>query len=282
MEKLNIVSKIKLNNGVEMPAFGLGTFQSEQGETTSNAVRWALEAGYRAIDTAAAYGNEADVGRGIRESGVPREQIFVTTKLWNEEQGYDSTLRAYDASLKRLGLEYLDLYLIHWPMNTTRADSWRAMLRLYEEKRVRAIGVSNYIVRQLQELLNTSPVVPAVNQFEISPFLTRRKLVDFCQSQHIQVESYSPLARGKRWNDPVISDIAQRYGKSAAQIMIRWALEEGFVVIPKSVKRERIIENAAVFDFSLSAEDMQRLEGLNENARTINPPWMRTEWTAED
>ncbi len=282
MENLNIVSKIKLNNGVEIPVLGLGTFQSEQGEVTYNAVRWALEAGYRLIDTAAAYGNEGDVGRAIRESGLPRDQIFVTTKLWNSDQGYDAALRAYDASLQRLGLDYLDLYLIHWPLKETRMDTWRALVRLYQEKRVRAVGVSNYTARHLQELLGGSPVIPAVNQFEISPFLTRQALVDFCRVQGIQVESYSPLARGKRWDDPVIHNIARRCGKTPAQIMIRWALEKGFVVIPKSTHRERIIENASVFDFTLHMKDMQLLDGLNENARTINPPWMRNEWGLED
>ncbi|RPJ49602.1 MAG: aldo/keto reductase [Chloroflexi bacterium] len=282
MDKLNINSKVKLNNGVEMLRFGLGTFQAEQGESTRSAVRWALEAGYRSIDTATAYGNEADVGQGIRESGVPREEIFITTKLWNSDQGYDSGLRAFDTSLKRLGLDYLDLYLIHWPLINTRADAWRALVRLYEEKRVRAIGVSNYTVRFLEKLLASSPVVPAVNQFEISPFLTRQALVEYCQAKGIQVESYSPLARGRRWNDPLVNEIAQSYNRTPAQVMIRWSLEKGYVVIPKSVKRERIIENASVFDFTLSAEDVQRLDGLNENARTINPPWMRGEWEPTD
>ncbi len=278
MEKLNQTSTVMLNNGIAMPVFGLGTFQSERGEVTRNAVQWALEAGYRHVDTAAAYGNEVDVGWAIRESGVPREQIFITTKLWNSDQGFDSTLRAYDESLERLGMDYVDLYLIHWPIKGTRLDAWRALARLSEEKRVRAVGVSNYTIRHLQELLDGSYVVPAVNQFEISPFLTRQVLVDFCREKHIQVESYSPLARGKKWDDPVVKALANRYGKTPAQIMIHWALEKGYVVIPKSVHRERIVENASVFDFALNTEDMQRLDGLNENLRTINPPWMKGEW----
>jgi methylglyoxal/glyoxal reductase len=282
MEQLQIDSTMELNNAVEMPMLGLGTFQSERGEVTRNAVLWALEAGYRHIDTAAAYKNEDDVGQAIRESGVPREEIFVTTKLWNDNQGYESALRAYDDSLKRLGMDYVDLYLIHWPIEGTRADSWRALVRLYEEKRVRAVGISNYTVRFLKELLEDSPVVPAVNQFEISPFLTRNPLVDFCIDRNIQVESYSPLARGRKWDDPVINEIARRYDKTPAQIMIRWALEKDYVVIPKSVRRERILENANVFDFSLSAESVRRLDGLNENLRTINPPWMKGQWDAND
>jgi methylglyoxal/glyoxal reductase len=282
MEQLQIDSTMELNNAVEMPMLGLGTFQSERGEVTRNAVLWALEAGYRHIDTAAAYKNEDDVGQAIRESGVPREEIFVTTKLWNDNQGYESALRAYDESLKRLGMDYVDLYLIHWPIEGTRADSWRALVRLYEEKRVRAVGISNYTVRFLKELLEDSPIVPAVNQFEISPFLTRKALVDYCIDRNIQVESYSPLARGRKWEDPIINEIARRYDKTPAQIMIRWALEKDYVVIPKSVRRERILENANVFDFSLSAESLRRLDGLNENLRTINPPWMKGQWDAND
>ncbi len=273
---MNIGTTVTLNNGVEMPVLGLGTFQSSQGDETRNAVLWALEAGYRHIDTAAAYGNEADVGRAIRESGVPREEIFVTTKLWNNDQ--TNALRAFDESLKRLGMDYVDLYLIHWPIRATRLQAWQDVVKIYESGRARAVGVSNYTPRHIEEARTVSPLTPAVNQFEISPFLTRQMVVDYCIRHQIQVESYSPLARGKRWGDPVIAGLAQRYGKTPAQIMIRWALEKGFVVIPKSVRRERIIENANVFDFALSPEDMRRLDGLNQNARTINPPWMNGEW----
>jgi diketogulonate reductase-like aldo/keto reductase len=278
MENLTLSSTVTLNNNTRMPVLGLGTFQSERGDATRKAVLWALEAGYRHIDTAAGYGNEADVGHAVRESGVPREQIFITTKLWNNGQGYEQTLRAYDDSLKQLRMDYADLYLIHWPLRETRQESWRALVRLYEERRVRAVGVSNYTGKHLEELLADSLVVPAVNQFELSPFLTRQPLVDFCRARGIQVESYSPLSRGRKWDDPVVNAVARAHGKTAAQVMIRWALEQDYVVIPKSVHRERIIENASVFDFAFTPEEKHRLDGLNENLRTINPPWMRGEW----
>lgn len=278
MKLLNLTSTVKLNNGVNMPVLGLGTFQADRGEETRRAVLWALEAGYRHIDTASIYNNEEDVGLAIRESGVPREEIFVTTKVWNNDQGLEATPRAYEQSLKKLRLDYVDLYLVHWPIKGTRLDAWRALVRLYEQGRVRAVGVSNYTSRHLREALATVPLVPAVNQFEISPFNTRQALVSDCQQWNIQVESYSPLARGKKLGDPVVAEIANRHGKSAAQVLIRWALEKGFVVIPKSVRRERIIENASVFDFSLTPEEVQVLDGLNQDFHTINPPWMVGEW----
>lgn len=276
MEKRDINSVAMLNNGLRMPVLGLGTFQSPRGEETRNAVRWALEVGYRHIDTAALYGNEEDVGQAIRESGVPRESIFLTTKLWNGD--HQDALRAFEESLRRLGVDYIDLYLVHWPIKDTRLVAWRDVVKIYESGRARAVGVSNYTPAHIEEARQVSPLVPAVNQFEISPFLTRPVVVDYCKQNHIQVESYSPLARGRKWGNPVIAGLAERYGKSPAQVMIRWALEKGYVVIPKSVHRERIVENADVFDFALTAEDVQRLDGLNENAHTINPPWMQGEW----
>jgi diketogulonate reductase-like aldo/keto reductase len=278
MDTKNLVSTVALNNGIAMPQFGLGTFQSQKGQETRDAVRWALEFGYRHIDTAAIYHNEEDVGRGIRDSGVPRKEIFVTTKLWDADQAYDTALRAYDQSLKRLGLDYVDLYLIHWPVKSTRADAWRALVKLYQEGRVRAIGVSNFTTNHLKELLAGSPVVPAVNQFELSPFNTCTKLVDFCKQHGIMVESYSPLARGQKLSDPRVAELAHRYGKTPAQILIRWAIDKGYVVIPKSVHQARISENASIFDFALSAQDLQALDGLNENLHTINPGWMASEW----
>lgn len=275
---LSLRSTVTLNNGVQMPVLGLGTFQSKSGGETRQAVLWALEAGYRHIDTAAAYGNEQDVGTAIGESGIPRQEIFITTKIWNADQGYESTLRAYDASCRRLGVEMVDLLLIHWPIRDRRADTWRALVHLYQQGRVRAVGVSNYTITHLRELLMDSPVVPAVNQYETSPFNTRQALADFCREHGIQVESYSPLVRGRKLDDPALAEIAGRYGKTPAQVLIRWALEKGMVVIPKSVRRERIIENSAVFDFALTPADMQRLDGLNENLHTIRPPWMTGEW----
>ncbi len=276
MNKIDLTSTVTLNNGLRMPIIGLGTFQSNSGDETRNAVRWALEAGYRHIDTAAVYGNEQDVGKGIRESGVPREEVFVTSKLWNHD--HLNAVHALEESLHRLGMDYVDLYLVHWPIKDTHVEAWQGLVRIYETGRARAVGVSNYTPAHIEEILQVSSLIPAVNQFEISPFLTRQVVVDHCAKNNIQVESYSPLARGKRWDSPIIVDLAQRYGKSPAQVMIRWALEKRYVVIPKSVHRERIYENANVFDFSLSTEDIQRLDALNENARTINPPWMRGEW----
>lgn len=275
---LTIQSTVTLNNGVQMPMLGLGTFQSENGETARDAVLWALEAGYRHIDTAALYANEESVGEAIKASGIPREQIFVTTKVWNGDQGYETTLRAFDTSLKRLNMDYVDLYLVHWPIRETREETWRALLKIAEGGRVRAIGVSNFVVRHLKELLAWSPVVPAVNQFEIHPYLTRVELVDFCKQQGIQVESYSPLVRGKKFNDPTLMAVAQRCGKSPAQVMVRWSLQKGLVVIPKSVRRERILENADVYDFEISAADMAVLDALNENLHTIRPGFMEGEW----
>jgi len=278
-QTLSLTSTVKLNNNVEMPVFGLGTFESEQGKTTQNAVLWALEAGYRHIDTAAVYRNEQDVGAAIHTCGIPRKEIFVTTKLWNRDQQYDAALRAFDHSLEMMGLDYIDLFLIHWPApGPYRREAWRALQHIYAQGRCRAIGVSNYTIRHLKEVLADSALVPAVNQFEMSPFLTRTALVDFCRAQGIQVESYSPLARGEKLNDPIVHSLATRYAKTPAQVLIRWALQKGFVVIPKSVHRERIIENANVFDFELTAQDIATLDGLNEDFHTIRPGFMQGEW----
>jgi methylglyoxal/glyoxal reductase len=270
---LNIASTLRMNNGVEIPRFGLGTWQSASGEEAQNAVLWALQAGYRHIDTAAAYGNEQDVGAGIAASGIPRSEIFLVTKLWNDDQGYDKTLRAFDASTKKLRTDYFDLYLIHWPVKELRQDTWKAMIRLYEEKRCRSVGVSNYTTRHLQELLSDSPLVPAANQIELSPFLQRRELVDLCSRKGITVEAYSPLARGRMLEDPRLLAVARQYGKTAAQVAIRWALQHDLVVIPKSVRKERILENAQVFDFTLTPQDMQVLDNLDEGYWTMNTAW---------
>jgi diketogulonate reductase-like aldo/keto reductase len=276
--KLTITTPLKLNNGVEMPLFGLGTFLSERGDTTRKAVLSALEAGYRHIDTAAVYGNEADVGAGVRESGIPRAEIFITTKVWNDDQGYDSTLRAFDASLGRLKMDYIDLYLIHWPVTGKRPDTWRALSHLYEQKRCRAIGVSNYTIRHLNELMADSPLVPMVNQFELHPFHTRKELVAFCQEKGIAVTSYSPLARGRKLADPALAAFAARYHKTPAQMAIRWVLQQGLIVIPKSVHRERILENSQVFDFEITPADMAALDGLNENYSVGSPDWAPEKW----
>jgi diketogulonate reductase-like aldo/keto reductase len=276
--QLTLTTTVKLNNGVMMPLMGLGTFKSSPGKETRDSVLWALEAGYRHIDTATIYQNEEDVGAALRESGIPREQIFVTTKVWNGDQGYESTLRAYERSLQVMGLERVDLYLIHWPIPGTRADTWRALTRLYETGMVRAVGVSNYTVRHLKELEATSELVPAVNQFELHTYFQRKELVSACHKAGIQVESYSPLARGRKMDDPALISLADRYGKTPAQVMIRWGLQKGFVMIPKSVRRERIVENADVYDFELSDEDMSLLESFDVNMQIIRPGFMEGEW----
>jgi diketogulonate reductase-like aldo/keto reductase len=271
--KLTINSTVKLNNGVEMPMFGLGTFLSPKGIETQNAVRWALEAGYRHIDTARIYQNEEDVGTAVSQSKIDRKELFMVTKVWNDDQGYEKTLRACDESLKKLKTDYVDLYLIHWPVKILRGDTWKALIKLQEQGKCRAIGVSNYTIRHLDELLASSPVVPAANQVEFNPFLYRKELLDYCHARGIQLGAYSSLARAKKLEDPRLVAVAHKYNKTPAQVALRWALQHDLVVIPKSTHRERIIENAQVFDFEINAEDMQALDGLNENFWLINPPW---------
>ena len=262
---LKIDSKIKLNNELEIPLFGLGVYLMDTGNETRQAVRIALETGYRLIDTASMYGNERDVVLAVKESSIPRQEIFVTTKLWNSDHGYDRALRAFDKSMNRLALDYVDLYLIHWPVERLRKETWRAMEKIYRDGRCRTIGVSNYQISHLEELLDLAEVVPAVNQVEFSPFLYQKDLLEYCHSHHIRLEAYSPLTRTTKFNDPTIQQIANKYQKSPAQIMIRWVLQHEVIVIPKSSNREHIRENAEVFDFSISAEDMTVLNGLNQN-----------------
>jgi diketogulonate reductase-like aldo/keto reductase len=255
---------VRLRNGVELPRVGLGVFQTGPGDATRRAVADALRLGYRHVDTAAIYRNERDVGLGIRESGLRRDEVFVTSKLWNDDQGFDSALRAFDASLERLGLETLDLYLLHWPVPGRRLESWRALERLLAEGRVRAIGVSNFMPGHLEELVASATVVPFVNQVELSPFLQRRELRELCARQGVVVEAYSPLTRGRRLGHPVVVDVAARLGRSPAQVLLRWGLQKDLVVLPKSARAERIAENAALFDFEIGAGDMGRLDALEE------------------
>jgi len=270
MAPLNLQSIIRMNIGVEIPRFGLGTFQSKKGEETYNAVRWALEIGYRHIDTAAVYGNEEDVGRAIADSGIPREDIFIVTKVWNDDQGYENTFRALEASLRRLKTDYVDLYLVHWPVKGLRHETWKAMVEIYKQGKARSVGVSNYTIRHLEELLPNTELVPAANQIEFSPFLYRKALLDYCVAHGIVVEAYSPLARARKLEDPRLVAMAQKYGKTPAQIALRWAIQHDLVVIPKSVRRERILENASIFDFELSPEDMAEMDTWNEDYWTIS------------
>jgi diketogulonate reductase-like aldo/keto reductase len=264
---LHISEAVELANGVKMPWLGLGVYKAKEGEEVEQAVKAALRIGYRSIDTAAFYDNEEGVGRAVRESGVSREELFITTKVWNTDQGYDSTLAAFEASLRRLGMEYVDLYLIHWPVKGKYKETWRALETLYREGRVRAIGVSNFQVHHLEDLMADAEIKPMVNQVEFHPFLTQETLRAFCRKEGIQLEAWSPLMRGEVMNVPEIVELSKKYGKTPAQIVLRWDLQHGVVTIPKSVREERIRENADLFDFELSAEDMAKLDALNRNHR---------------
>lgn len=270
----SLVSTTTLHNGVKMPWIGLGVFKVQDGEEVVRSIKSALEAGYRSIDTAAIYKNEEGVGRAIAESHVPREELFITTKLWNANQGYEPTLKAFDESMEKLGLDYLDLYLIHWPLPSQGkyVETWKALEKLYKDGRVRAIGVSNFNIHHLEEILANSEIVPMVNQVEYHPRFNQRELHEYCKKNGIQLEAWSPLMQGGLLNDPVLVEIAEKYNKSTAQIIIRWDLQTGVVTIPKSTKPHRIAENADVFDFELSQEDMDKINGLNQDKRMFADP----------
>ncbi len=262
--------RYRLNDGNEIPGLGLGVFRMDPGPQTQQAVRWALGMGYRMIDTAALYDNESDVGAGVRASGVAREEVFVTTKLWHSEHGFESSQRAFQASLGRLGFDYVDLYLIHWPRAPTPADrlaSWRGLVKLKEEGLCRSIGVSNYTVRHLEELLADSDTVPTVNQVELHPFVYDPELHAFCTRHGIRLEAWAPITRGTHFDDPTVARAARDHQRTPAQVLIRWGLQHGFIEIPKSAHEARIRENAGVFDFTLSQPEMEALDGLRGGAR---------------
>ncbi|HDR4421265.1 TPA: aldo/keto reductase [Bacillus cereus] len=272
----NLQSTTTLHNGVEMPWFGLGVFKVEDGPELVEAVKSAIKAGYRSIDTAAIYGNEKAVGEGIRagikEAGISREDLFITSKVWNTDQGYETTLAAYEESLKKLELDYLDLYLVHWPVEGKYKESWRALETLYKEERVRAIGVSNFQIHHLQDVLAGAEMKPMINQVEYHPRLTQKELQAFCKEQGIQMEAWSPLMQGQLLDNETLQEIADKYGKTTAQIILRWDLQNEVVTIPKSTKEHRIVANADIFNFELTKEDMEKIDALNENHRVGPDP----------
>ena len=263
----DIKGKAELSNKLEMPYLGLGVYLSKEGNEVINAVNWAIEAGYRHIDTASLYENEVGVGKGVRASGVPRHEIFVTTKVWNSDQGFHSTLRAFDDSLKKLNMDYVDLYLIHWPVKGKYTETWKALEKIYKEGRAKAIGVSNFLEHHLIDLMSLTEIVPMVNQVEFHPKLLSPTLLKFCQQNNIQFQSWSPLMQGKIFEIKMLQEIAAKYSKDVAQLVIRWNLQKGVVVIPKSVHKERIISNSQVFDFQISDEDMNKIDSLDNTYR---------------
>ena len=260
------MQKVKLNNGIEMPILGFGVYQIEDQVLCEQCVYDAIEAGYRSIDTAAAYGNEEAVGRAIKRSGVPREDLFITTKLWISDAGYDKAKKAFEASMKRLQLDYLDLYLIHQPFNDYYG-AWRAMEELYKEGSIRSIGVSNFMPDRLVDLILHNEITPAVNQVETNPFYQQIEAEAFMQEKGVQIESWAPFAEGKNnmFQNETLAAIASKYGKSIAQVVLPWLIQRNIVVIPKSIRKERIIENFNVFDFELTKEDMKKIAALDTN-----------------
>lgn len=260
-----------LNNGHQMPLLGLGVYDMYNSEA-EQAVLWALETGYRLIDTAEMYKNETEIGNAVRESGLDRTELFVTTKINNSDQVFDKTLRAFDESLKKLNIDYIDLYLVHWPIKVTRKDTWLALEKLYTEGRVKAIGVANYLVPFLTELESYASIVPAVNQVEFSPYLYLKDLAEVCKQKKIQLQAYTPLVRGMRMNDPKLQSLAQKYDKTPAQIILRWALQHGVSSIPKSANLQRIKENFDIFDFEISQIEMNFIDTFNENLRVVEDP----------
>lgn len=272
MSKMDFNTKVKLNNGKEIPLFGLGTYLNDNGQKAVDSMLYALEVGYRHLDTASMYNNEKEVGQAVRDSGLPREEVFVTTKLWNSDHGYQKTLDAFHYSLDKLKLDFIDLYLIHWPVENLRLESWRALEKLNSDELCKSIGVSNYMERHLNEILDNFDVVPTVNQVEFSPFLFLNDLQHYCESKGIALESYSPLTKGYKLNDSRLNKMAKKYNKSTSQILIRWCLQKGVICIPKSSQKEHIKENAEVFDFEISDSDMLLLENLNENYHSTWDP----------
>ena len=252
-----------LYNGIKMPSIGFGTYKSGNDEDTARIVKYALEIGYRQIDTASFYGNEVGVGKGIKDSGIKREEIFLVTKLWNDDHGYENTIKAFNKSLERLQVEYIDLYLIHWP-NKLNAETWRAFEYLYKIGKVKAIGVCNFKIGHLEELKATAEIMPMVNQVEIHPLSSKDTMLDYCNKNNIQLVAWSPIMRGKIFSNELIIALAEKYKKTIAEIILRWHIQRGVIPIPKSSNEERIKENIDIFDFKISEEDMAIIDSLNE------------------
>ncbi|WP_315081879.1 aldo/keto reductase [uncultured Clostridium sp.] len=267
----DLTKSVILSNKVKMPLLGFGTYKVNDGKEVVNSVKEALKLGYRHIDTAAFYKNEDGVGIAIKESGIKREDIFLVSKVWNTEQGYEKTLKSFENSLKNLQTDYIDLFLIHWPQPLNK-ETWKALEKLYKEKKVRAIGVSNFTVNHLKDLISDAEIIPMVNQVEFHPKLVQEDLIKFCNDNNIQLEAWSPLMRGKVFEIETLKDIAEKYKKTVSQIVLRWDLQMGVVTIPKSITPFRIKENAEIFDFELSEEDIRKITKLDENIRCGSNP----------
>lgn len=265
--EINITSTARLHNGIEMPWFGLGVFQMRDGKQVQDAIQYAIDLGYRSIDTAAIYRNEMGVGDALHKISVNRSEIFLTSKVWNAEQGYDSTLKAFDASLKRLKTDYLDLYLVHWPVKGKFLETYNALENIYHSGRAKAIGVSNFMIPHLKELLDHCQIIPMVNQIEFHPHLQQPELVNFCQSNDIFIEAWSPIMKGRIDSLSELENMSKKYNKSYAQITLRWEIQRGVIVIPKSVNPSRIKENANIFDFELTRKEMEFINSLDINSR---------------
>ncbi len=274
---LAINSTVTLTGGGEMPRFGLGTYKASEGGEVEGSVATALEVGYRSIDTASLYGNEQAIGQAVARSGVPRSELFITTKVWNDEQGYEETLAALHRSLERLDMDYVDLYLLHWPIPRLMESAWRAMEELRAEGHVRAIGVCNFLVPHLEQLDSIATTPPAVNQFEFHPWLQQPEVVSACHERGIAVEAWAPLARGRVFDMPEVVSIGERYGKNAVQVALRWLLQRDVVAIPKSVHPQRVRENAEIFDFELTSHEVEVINGLDRAERIgRDPAWAAT------
>ncbi|MRH44937.1 aldo/keto reductase [Aquibacillus halophilus] len=264
---MSFLTTKELHNGVKIPVVGLGVYKMIDG-SVYEAVKSALDIGYRHIDTASFYENEEGVGRAIKDSGIPREDIFITTKAWNDEQGYDEALAAFQRSLDKLELDYVDLYLVHWPVPGKYKETWRALEKIYRDGKAKAIGVSNFLPHHLEDLMSEAEIMPMANQIELHPQLTQVETREYCERHNIVIEAWSPLGKANYLDDPILQELAAKHNKTPAQIIVRWDFQSGIVTIPKSVKASRQKENADIFDFELSAEDMKKIDSLNQDKRT--------------